>query len=204
MRLNMNIDEFNYKNLRKIQQIEEKNPVLSKIDSELYKNFSIYTKNLNLRFKNEINEQRKIILKNEINNTKKIIQNIYELREKKIIHSLITKVRGGDPNLKNLIETEKILFESILEILIRQRKNIIEMNTLKNKKRKNNTKDLKESIKKEKNENNKIFLVKENLPEFIGIDGKKYNLKKNDIITIQKNTSDLLLKRQVIKEIKIK
>ena len=151
--------------------------------------------------KNEENNQKKIILENEIKNTKKIIKNIYEIREKKILNSIMTKIRGGEPNIKNLIENEKVIFDLILDILIKQRNKIIEDGILKNnisyKKKITNIK------KKENNENYKIFLVKENLPVFIGTDTKKYNLRKNDIITIKKNTSELLLKKDVIKEIKI-
>lgn len=198
----MDIDELNYKTLRKIQQIEEKTPALSKINPELYINFSDYIKNLNLRFKNEINEQRKIILKNEINNTKKIIKNIYEQREKKILIAIMTKVRGGEPNLKNLVNAEKILFESILEIVIRQRQQIMDKKVIKNNLVNDNRTNIKIVEKKVKNENNKIFLVRDNIPEFIGIDTRKYNLRKDDLITIPKNTSELLLNKRVIKEIK--
>ena len=198
----MDIDEFNYKTLRKIQQIEEKTPALSKINPELYINFSDYIKILNLRFKNEINEQRKIILKNEINNTKKIIKNIYEQREKKILIAIMTKVRGGKPNLKNLVNAEKILFESILEIVIRQRQQIIDKKVINNDLVNDNRTNIKIVEKKVKNENNKIFLVRDNIPEFIGIDTRRYNLRKDDLITIPKNTSELLLNKRVIKEIK--
>ena len=198
----MDIDEFNYKTLRKIQQIEEKTPALSKINPELYINFSDYIKILNLRFKNEINEQRKIILKNEINNTKKIIKNIYEQREKKILIAIMTKVRGGEPNLKNLVNTEKILFESILEIVIRQRQQIMDKKVIKNDLVNDNKTNIKKVEKKVKNENNKIFLVRDNIPEFIGIDTRRYNLRKDDLITIPKNTSELLLNKRVVKEIK--
>ena len=198
----MDIDEFNYKTLRKIQQIEEKTPALSKINPELYINFSDYIKILNLRFKNEINEQRKIILKNEINNTKKIIKKIYEQREKKILIAIMTKVRGGEPNLKNLVNTEKILFESILEIVIRQRQQIIDKKVINNDLVNDNRTNIKIVEKRVKNENNKIFLVRDNIPEFIGIDTRRYNLRKDDLITIPKNTSELLLNKRVIKEIK--
>ena len=198
----MDIDELNYKTLRKIQQIEEKTPALSKINPELYINFSDYIKILNLRFKNEINEQRKIILKNEINNKKKIIKNIYEQREKKILIAIMTKVRGGEPNLKNLVNTEKILFESILEIVIIQRQQIMDKKVIKNDLVNDNKTYIKKVEKKVKNENNKIFLVRDNIPEFIGTDARKYNLRKDDLITIPKNTSELLLNKRVVKEIK--
>jgi DNA replication factor GINS len=198
----MDVNEINYKTLRKIQQIEEKNPILTKIDEFLYKKISEYIKNLKIRYKNEKNKQKKLILENEINNTNKIIKDIYEIREKKILNAIVTKVRGGKPNLINLVDAEKNLFDSIFELMILTRKQNIE------------TKIIKENIINNTNiktggdekitdiDNIKIMLVKENIPEFIGIDGRKYNLRKDDIITIPKNTSELLLKGKVVKELK--
>jgi DNA replication initiation complex subunit (GINS family) len=199
----MDLEELNYKTLRKIQQIENKSPSLSKLDAEFFTNFFKYIKKLELRLKNEKSDQRKIIIKNEIINTKKIIKNIYEQREKKILFAIMTKVRGGEPNIKNLVKSEKKMFDSILEIVVKQRQQIVVTNKITNSSVNKKIKNIDKPEKNLINNKNKIFLVKENIPEFIGIDSVKYNLRKNDIITIPKNTSELLLKREVIKEIKI-
>jgi len=200
----MNIEEINYKTLRKIQQIEESNSLLSKIDENLYLNFSNYIKNLNLRLKKENNQQRKIILKNEIINTKKIVKDIYDQREKKILFAIMTKVRGGEPNLKHLIKSEKKLFESILEIVSSMRQEIIEQKKKSNiNKISDNTNNINNN-KKIKYSKNKIFLIKDNIPEFIGTDSKKYKLKKNDIISLPRKTSELLSKRDIAVEIQLK
>lgn len=200
----MNNEEINYKTLRKIQQIEEKTSVLSDINPELYQKFSEYIENLNLRLKNETNNQKKIILINEINNTKKIIENIYNQREKKILLAIMSKVRGGNPNLKNLIKSERMLFDSILETVIKMRKQIFEKQIIKkNFEDENNDKQLKNNDNDFKKGRNKIYLLKENIPEFIGTDEKRYNLRKDDIITLPNKISELLIKREVIKELKI-
>jgi len=187
----MNNEEINYKTLRKIQQIEEKTSVLSDINPELYQKFSEYIENLNLR------------LKNETNNQKKIIENIYDQREKKILLAIMSKVRGGNPNLKNLIKSERILFDSILETVIKMRKQIFEKQIIKKSSEdENNNKKLKNNDHNFKKGKNKIYLLKENIPEFIGTDEKRYNLRKDDIITLPKKISELLIKRKVIKELK--
>jgi len=199
----MNNEEINYKTLRKIQQIEEKTSVLSDINPELYQKFSEYIENLNLRLKNETNNQKKIILINEINNTKKIIENIYNQREKKILLAIMSKVRGGNPNLKNLIKSERILFDSIQKTVIKMRKQIFEKQIIKKSSEdENNNKKLKNNDHNFKKGKNKIYLLKENIPEFIGTDEKRYNLRKDDIITLPKKISELLIKRKVIKELK--
>lgn len=198
----MILDEINYKTLREIQKIEEENSIITNIDESLYKKTSEYIKDLDKRYESEKNEQKKMIIKNEISNSKRIIKDIYEIREKKILSSLVTKARGGKPDLKNLITSEELLFNSILELMIESRNRIIK---LKNEDKNLINEKINSSKIEYKSKNDKIrtVMVNENIPEFVGIDGRRYNLRKGDVITILKETSDLLLKRKVIKELEL-
>lgn len=200
----MILTEINYKILREIQKIEEENSILTKIDESLYKKTSDYINELDKRYKSEKNEQKKLIIKNEINNTNRIIKNIYEIREKKILLSLVTKARGGKPDLKNLVTSEEFLFNSILKLMIQSRNKIIESKNVKKDlidENINTPKNIEHESNNNISSNIKIVMVQENIPEFVGIDGRRYNLKKGDVITISKETSDLLLKRKVVTEI---
>ena len=49
---------------------------------------------------------------------------------------------------------------------------------------------------------NPILRISENITEFIGTDTKKYNLRKNDLISLPPDMSEMLLKRGVAKQIK--
>ena len=49
---------------------------------------------------------------------------------------------------------------------------------------------------------NKIVHIKENIPEFIGTDTKKYNLRKNDVITLPEDMSKMLSKKGAAEEVK--
>ena len=105
----MSVDDTTYVAIRKIQLMEEKTPLLTKID----RNF--YSETLeDLEDSGEIPEE-------EIQTIKRIIDNIYELREKKIMKAVLSKARGGKPDLKNLLDAEKNLFDSALDILIQSR-----------------------------------------------------------------------------------
>ena len=57
----------------------------------------------------------------EIQTIKRISDNIYEQREKKIMKVALSKARDGKPDLKNLLDAEKKLFDSALGILIQSR-----------------------------------------------------------------------------------
>jgi len=146
------------------------------------------------------------LLSDEIENTKKIGISIYEYREKKILLAAISKARGGNPDLKNIINEEKILFDSVYELLLKSRKNTIELEK-KDEDEEIKTVELKEISNDEnktevKQENpNPIIRITQDIPEFIGTDGKKYNLRKNDVISLQDNMSAMLMKRKVAEKI---
>jgi len=205
----LNEDEISYRNLRKIQQMEKNSPVLTDLKSSFYKELSDYLEKLETSFKEEP-ASKQTILKDEIENTKKIATNIYEQREKKVLLSAISKARGGNPDLNRMLEIEKNLYNSILDVIMQSREQILENKTNDNKEKmidKENKEDTVEVEKKEDDENikqntNPIVRVTQDIPEFIGTDTRKYNLRKNDVLSLPRDMSDTLSKRGVAKEIK--
>ena len=198
----MEEDEINYRTLRKIQQLEKNSSVLTEIKPDFYNKLSEYLKELKDRLDNETSSQKQMLIKEEIQNTKKIAVNIYEHREKKILLAAISKARGGNPDLKNMVEDEMEIFEPVLNTMLDSRRKILENETAK----KNST-EIKTNKQEEKTEgivtenHNSIVRVTENIPEFIGTDEKKYNLRKNDIISLPDDMSEMLSKRSVVKKI---
>jgi len=193
----MEEDEINYRTLRKIQQMEKNSPVLTELKPDFYNALSEYLENLNNRLERETSSQKQILLKDEIQNTKKIATNIYEQREKKILLAVISKARGGNPDLKNMVDVEKNLFEPVLELTLESRKKILEIETRENK-----SNDAKTVEPKKEENSNHIVRVTQDIPEFIGTDEKKYNLRNNDVISLPEDMSEMLSKRGVVKKIK--
>lgn len=199
----MEEDEINYRTLRKIQQMEKNSPVLTELKPDFYNVLLEYLKNLDNRLDRETTTQKQILLKDEIQNTKKIATNIYEQREKKILLAAISKARGGNPDLKNMIDVEKNLFDPVLNLMLDSRKKIIEIKTKENKSNDTKTVEPEEEKTEEKQENsNPIVRVTQDIPEFIGTDEKKYNLRNNDVVSLPEDMSDMLSKRGVVEKIK--
>ena len=203
----MDEEEISYKTLRKIQQMEKNSPVLTELKTIFYSELLEYIENLNNRLERETSSQKQMLLKDEIQNTKKIAANIYEQREKKILLAAISKARGGNPDLKNMIDVEKNLFDSILDLMQKSRKNFLEREIPENKSNEAKTVESKEvtskSNKSEEKQENSIPIVRvtQDIPEFIGTDEKKYNLRNNDIISLPDDMSEMLSKRGVVKKI---
>ncbi len=199
----MEDDEINYRTLRKIQQMEKNSPILTDLRPDFYDNLSEYLENLNNRLESESSSQKQMLLKDEIQNTKKIATSIYEQREKKVLLAAVTKARGGNPDLKNMVNIEKNLFEPVLELMLNSRKKILENETIENISNDTKSVELEEKKTEEKQENsNPIVRVNQDVPEFIGTDEKKYNLRKNDLISLPEDMSDTLSKRGVVEKIK--
>jgi len=199
----MEEDEINYRMLRKIQQMEKNSPVLTELKPDFYNVLLEYLKNLDDRLDRETTTQKQILLNDEIQNTKKIATNIYEQREKKILLAAISKARGGNPDLKNMIDLEKNLFDPVLNLMLDSRKKIIEIKTKENKSNNTKTVEPEEEKTEEKQENsNPIVRVTQDIPEFIGTDEKKYNLRNNDVVSLPEDMSDMLSKRGVVEKIK--
>jgi len=193
-------NEISYKTLRRIQQLEKTSPLLTKIDVSFYHKLSEYLKNLDSIIEQEENSQKIKLFNDEIQNTKKLAFGIYELREKKIVQAALSKVRGAKPDLKNALDIEKKLYESLIEQIILSRKKILEEKSDEVKKDELKTETFKKEEKKRNT--NPIVRVLEDIPEFVGTDMKTYSLRKNDVLTVSKEMKDPLVKRGVVKQIK--
>jgi len=204
-------EEMDYKVLRKIQQMEKNSPILSDVAKNFYLNLSDFLLNLNKRLEKESSNQKQTILKEEIENIKKIAINIYEHREKKITLAAISKARGGKPDLKNMVDEEKKLYNSVLDIMKKSREKILNQKTeeIKEEINEKSEEEKPEEEKPEEENNyeeyienpNPIIKINENINEFVGTDKKRYNLRANDILSIPEDMSKILIKKGVAEKV---
>lgn len=199
----MEEDEINYKTLRKIQQMEKNSPILTQLTPNFYYDLSKYLDNLKKRLENETSVQKQTLLKDEIKNITGISTNIYEQREKKILLAAISKARGGNPDINNMADIERNLFENILEYMYDLRKKILNVKDNKNHTTETEVENKEEEkIDEQKKESkNPILRLTRDIPEFIGTDEKKYNLRNNDIISLPEDMGEMLTKKGVAEKI---
>jgi DNA replication initiation complex subunit (GINS family) len=196
----MDKEDINYKTLRRVQELERNSQLLTSIDAQFYQSLSEYITMLEKTVKNEKNPQKVKLFHDEIHHTKKLASSIYELREKKIVQAALSKVRGGKPDLKHLLDVEQKLYEALVTTIESSRKNIFKQKEEQNS---NKGKKIEQNKEREKNSNTSpIVRVLEDLPDFVGTDMKTYSLKKEDVLTLEKEMSEPLLKRGVIQQIK--
>ena len=163
----MEKEEINYKTLRRIQQAEQAAAGFTKIDTLFYQDLSKYMKNLENSVKDEKNPQKLRLFSDEIVNISKIANGIYELREKKIVQAALSTVRGGTPELRNLLDAEKKLYDTLVEHITASRKEILEEPSSPAVKKHHESPPDSNQQKNEPN-TNPIVRVMEDAPEFIG------------------------------------
>ncbi len=167
--------------IRKIQREEMSEPKLSKIPNDFYQKAKNY-----LEQKKKIAEKKQDKLaEREIKNVERLIENIFNRRERKMLDFALITVRTNLPP-ENLIEDEKELFESAVNMLRTQRDRVLSLLFKKTK--------LKLGIEK--------IEFTDDVEEFVGIDLNKYGpFKKGDTANIPKDNADLLIRMKKAKRI---
>jgi len=194
-------EEINYKTLRKLQQAEQSSSILTKITANFYQDLSNYIRNIEQSVEHETNKLKVKLFTDEAENTKKIANSIYELREKKIVQAALATARGATPDLKNLLDMEKKLYNVLVEQIAASRKEIFEEPTDRNQIKQPTPQPVTVEPKRDQN-TNPIVRVVEDTPEFIGSDEKTYSLRKEDVLSLPPEMTTPLLKKGVVKQVK--
>jgi len=184
---------FSYAKLRSLENMERQSPELTNIGNDFYKEVFIYMKELEKRFEEERNRNpssKKILLiSDELRNTKRIWKSIFERREKKIVQAALSAARGGI-----LHENRNAIFE---------RGEMQRENEEKNEKQEFHAGSHEPAKDKEiKSNDNKIIRILKDVPPFVGSDMKNYSLKKEDVISMPKETAEILINRKAAEEIR--
>ena len=194
-------EKLTYKDLREIQQKEKNSPLLTKIEPGFYETMSEYIESLQTEYhKENTSSPKSKLLKDEISNIQKIAIGIYEQREKKIVQMALSILRGGQPDIGNMTDEEKSVFDAIIDVLGRARKKIMAKRSKQDEKSKENIagEKLPDEKPTNKQQNSSVVIrLLEDIPVFIGPNMKKYNLKKDDVAALPGEIADVMVKRNV-------
>ena len=169
---------------------------IQKIDPDFYEMLRNRIKELE-ELRKELEEVERV--DDEIRTLRKIQRRIFEARVSKIVRAAWAEVCGtesGIEGMENLIDKERELFRKVVEVLTGFRKWVFEGETYMEEK----------SEAGEGSEGRKISLVrvKQDIPEFEGVDGKTYKLRKGDVVTLPSLNANVLVKSDAVEVIEVK
>ncbi|RLI89585.1 MAG: hypothetical protein DRO98_00695 [Archaeoglobales archaeon] len=130
----------------------------------------------------------------ELRTLRRIQRKLFEARTSKIVRAAWSEVCGtasGIEGFENLIEKEKKFFRKLVELIREFRQEILETINVKQE-------------EKKKEDSYILVRVKNNIPEFEGVDGKTYKLRKEDVVTLPALNAKALIKAGVADIIEVK
>jgi len=199
-----------YKSLRKVQQAEQATAVLTKLETGYYRDVAAYLRALETSVASERQPQKSRVFSEELANTRKLVAGIYELREKKIVAAALVAARGGVPDIKNLAEEERPLYESLLQAIARARQDVLaeespepESTTPAPEPPKRpppatSSPPVSSEVSKARANPHPMLRVTQNMPPFVGTDLRVYELRTDDVLTLPAEMAAPLLKRGVL------
>ncbi len=182
----MNVDEL-------LILLEKNREGIQKIDEDLFQQISSRIEELmEMRKKADDAEFEKI--DEELRTLRRIQKRIFELRTIKIINiawAEVCETESGIEGKENMISAEREFYSSLLNLLKDYRETILRA---------------KPSQDKEVEEKPERILVriKQDIPEFEGVDGKTYKLRKEDVVLIPSLNANALIKSGIAEKIEVK
>lgn len=165
-----------YEALRKTAKEEKESTKLVKLPEDFFAQAREY-----LEKKEEMSRERENAW--EVPNARRVLEDLLEARERKIVTLALYSVRSG-MTPENLTPEEREFFETVKERIKQFRK-----------KRKN-------VLERGNGEGRKSVVIKEDLPEFLGLDMQTYGpYRKGDIVTLPGESVRILLEKKAAERI---
>ncbi len=170
--------------------VEKSRESLQKIDDNLFNQIKKRIRELE-DMKKTSDDEDYLKIDEEIRTLRKLQKRLFELRTIKIIMQAwadVCETESGIEGIENMTSAERELYNKLVNLLEEYKKEILI--------------EFSESIEIR---GDKILVrVKQDIPEFEGIDGKTYKLRKGDVVIIPKLNADALIKSGVCEEIEVK
>jgi DNA replication initiation complex subunit (GINS family) len=202
-------EPISYKVLRKVQQAEQSASVLSQLDGSFYVDIQAYLRALDQNLLTEKNPQKSRLFADELANTKKLIEGVYALREKKIVSAALVAARGGVPDIKNVLDEERPLYDTLVQVIGRVRKTLLAEEPLQEKAA--DAPAVSSGVSAAPVEvqvpvrppvvsvnPHPLVRVVQDMPAFVGTDLRVYELHKDDVLSLPQEIAGPLLKRGVL------
>ncbi len=193
----MNLDD-----LRLIQSNERSSPQLQEVEKDFYKKIAEYIQALEQRIEDP--EDPKIQkIKDERDSAKRVAEGIFDKRLGKIIRLASLKASGLGRTPKGLTPEEQVIFDALVETLEKGRAAILGMilapKKAEGREKKEARREITESHLSEEEENKEFLAIRvlQDIPTFLGVDGRSYELKQEDIVVLPALNAKIWIERRV-------
>ena len=174
---------------------------LQELPEEFCEDVCEYLKQLRVE-KAEADERRRELVEDELRNARMKVEDIIRRRIGKIVKLASS---GMKTSPKGMLEDEERIFEGVKRHVEEGRGKIFALLLCKNEDEKKDDETMKPTFKsaeetvsaKSRSEELHIVRIVEDVPTFMGTDGRIYKVKNEDVIMLPKTNAEILCKRGV-------
>lgn len=206
--LMVDVDELTYEELREVQKKERSTGMLSELPGDFYEKAG----RLISRLKGEVNAEFGLEKAREYENALKVVREIYSMREQKILLRALRASKGTN-DIAGITAGEREVFEKVKDSVVagqadfekrignssslpdvRDDRMVLEVEST----RLSLAKPARQEIPAEAGRKLKVLSA---VPQFMGLDGKKYGpFKAGEVVFLPEKEGELLLKRKMAAE----
>ena len=193
---------MNLHDLRLIQVNERRSEGLQELERDFYGQVRIYIKALE-EDKNKVEAPQSMKIDDELRSVRQVIENIFDRRIGKIVKMASLKASGSQESPKGVTPEELDLFEQLTDLISRSRTTILDPVIRSKLTKSESSLTLQPPSNVKIRKEFKAVRVLEDIPVFVGADGRNYQLSKEDLIVLPKLNSKVLCDHHVVTPVKI-
>lgn len=193
----MNLDD-----LRLIQVNERRSEGLQELERDFYGQVRAYIKALE-EDKRNVEDPQAMKIDDELRSVRSVIEGIFNRRIGKIVKMASLRASGSQESPKGVTPEELELFEQLTNLISRSREIILNPFIRPKLDKSESSLTLQPPSNVKIRKEFKTVRVLEDIPVFVGADGRNYQLSKEDLIVLPKANSKILCDHHVAMPVKI-
>jgi DNA replication factor GINS len=193
----MNLDD-----LRLIQVNERRSEGLQELERDFYGQVRAYIKALE-EDKRNVEASQAMKIDDELRSVRSVIEGIFNRRIGKIVKMASLRASGSQESPKGVTPEELDLFEQLTDLISRSRAIILNPVIRPKLDKSESSLTLQPPSNVKIRKEFKTVRVLEDIPVFVGADGRNYQLSKEDLIVLPKANSKILCDHHVAIPVKI-
>ena len=193
---------MNLHDLRLIQVNERRSEGLQELERDFYGQVRTYIKALE-EDKNNVEAPQSMKIDDELRSVLRVIENIFDRRIGKIVKMASLKAGGSQESPKGATPEELELFEQLTDLISRSRATILDPVIRPKLAKSESSLTLNPPSNVKIRKEFKTVRVLEDIPVFVGDDGRNYQLSKEDLIVLPKLNSKILCDHHVVTPVKM-
>ncbi|NYT00337.1 MAG: hypothetical protein GKB99_01235 [Methanocellales archaeon] len=193
----MNLDD-----LRLIQVNERRSEGLQELERDFYGQVRAYIKALE-EDKNKLETSGAMKIDDELRSVRSVIEGIFDRRIGKIVKMASLRASGSQESPKGVTPEELDLFEQLTDLISRSRTTILDPVIMPKLGKSESSLTLQNPSNVKIRKEFKAVRVLEDIPVFVGADGRNYQLSKDDLVILPKLNFKVLCDHHVVMPVKI-